>query len=271
MQYKARLTMKLRCLPTIRAMFWVPVLSICSLCVWSQTPMVSANEIVGHMQAAKASYRSRSIPYTVIRHYVLSDNNPHTPDHAITAEVTVTPPAGLDYALATSPRDGLAARIVRGVLDHEAQLANHSERSSLSADNYDFTLLGESVLDGHRCYVLQLTPRREAAELLRGTAWVDAGSFMVRRIQGQPTKSPSWWIRDLRVTLDFGENSGLWIQLSTHATAEVRWMGTQTLTSSVTDVRTATLNASNFTLFNPSPKHTATYILALPRALSSPH
>jgi len=258
-------------LSTIRIMFWVPLLTICPLCTWSQTPVASVSEIVDRMQAAKASYRSLSIPYTVIRHYVLSDNNPRTPGREITAEVTVTPPTGLDYALATSPRDGLAARIVRGVLDHEAQLATQPGRSSLSADNYDFTRLGEAILDGHKCYVLQLTPRRQAAELLRGTAWVDAGSFMVRRIQGQPTKSPSWWIKDLHVTLDFGENSGLWIQLSTHATAEVRWMGTQTLTSSVTDLRTATLNASNFTLFKPSQEHTATHILALPQALSSSH
>jgi hypothetical protein len=100
---KARLTMKIYWLPTIQMMLLVPSLTIFPLCVWSQTPVVSTNEVVARMQAAKASYSSRSIPYTVIRHYVLSDNNPRTPDHAITAEVTVTPPAGLDYALATPP------------------------------------------------------------------------------------------------------------------------------------------------------------------------
>lgn len=263
--------MKVRWLPTIQIMFWIPVLTIFPLCTWSQTPVASVSEIVGRMQAAKASYRGRGISYTVIRQYALSNNNPRTPNHEITAKVNVAPPTGLNYALSTSLRDDFAANIVRRVLDHEAQLASHSERGALSADNYNFTLLGDAVLDGHRCYVLQLTPKREAAELLRGRAWVDADSFMVRRIKGQPAKSPSWWIKDLRVTLEFGEIAGLWIQIATNATAEVRWMGTQTLTSTATDVRTGTLNASNFTPFNPSPEHTATHILALPQALSSSH
>ena len=48
-----------------------------------------------------------------------------------------------------------------------------------------FALLGRETIDGHDCYVLQLSPKREAVELVRGKAWVDASNFELRRIAGE--------------------------------------------------------------------------------------
>jgi hypothetical protein len=41
--------------------------------------------------------------------------------------------------------------------------------AELSSDNYAFQLLGEGKLDGRRCFLLSMNPRREEKDLLRGT------------------------------------------------------------------------------------------------------
>jgi hypothetical protein len=94
--------------------------------------------------------------------------------------------------------------------------------------------------------VLQLTPRRAEPELVNGKAWVDASNFQVRRIEGTPAKSPSWWIHNLHVSIDYGTVHGIWTQLATKAVADVRLMGTHVLTSHEVDLQTTTVEAANW-------------------------
>ena len=93
--------------------------------------------------------------------------------------------------------------------------------------------------------MLQLTPKRNEPELVNGKAWVDAASFQVRRIEGTPAKSPSWWIHNLHVTINYGAVQGIWTQLATRAVADVRLLGTHILTSREVDLQTATVDARN--------------------------
>ena len=95
------------------------------------------------------------------------------------------------------------------------------------------------------CYVLQLTPKRQAAELIRGKAWVDANDFTMRRMEGAPAKSPSMWIKNLTVTINYGDVSGIRVTTSTKAVADVRFAGTHVLTSKEIDLRLSSVNARN--------------------------
>jgi len=76
-----------------------------------------------------------------------------------------------------------------------------------------------------------LLPRRKDKSLLRGNVWIDATTFLVRRIQGEPAKSPSWWLRGVRITLLYGDVGGMWLQTGLEATATVRIFGPHTLVS----------------------------------------
>ena len=68
-------------------------------------------------------------------------------------------------------------------------MAAHAEQHEVTPRNYDFALLGRETIEGHDCYVLQLMPKRQAVELIRGKAWVDAGDFTIRRMEGSPAKT----------------------------------------------------------------------------------
>jgi len=115
----------------------------------------------------------------------------------------------------------------------------------LTRNNYDFTDLGQGVLNGQTYYLLGLTPKRKQKQLIVGRAWVDQSSFRVRRIEGQLSKSPSWLLKDVYLKLDFTERSGNSIQSAMEATAEVRFIGTQILRAQMLDYRPANSAAAN--------------------------
>jgi hypothetical protein len=44
-------------------------------------------------------------------------------------------------------------------------------------------------------YVFRIIPKRKAKGLLLGHIWVDEKTFQIRRMEGVPVKSPSFWSR----------------------------------------------------------------------------
>jgi hypothetical protein len=103
------------------------------------------------------------------------------------------------------------------------------EDTAMIDQNYKFALLGEETLNGRRCFILGVEPRRNVKELIKGRAWVDAEDFRIHQVQGEPAKSPSFWIKKLNLTLVFSEVEGMWLQTSVHASADVRMFGKNTL------------------------------------------
>jgi hypothetical protein len=76
---------------------------------------------------------------------------------------------------------------------------------------------------------LRIVPKRKDKYLLRGQIWVDASTFRVRRVEGVPAKSPSFWIKNIHITLQFAELGGMWVPVSFDAIATVRLLGQYTL------------------------------------------
>jgi hypothetical protein len=73
---------------------------------------------------------------------------------------------------------------------------------------------------------------------------LDKQSFFVRRIEGEIAKTPSWWLKRVRVNLVFAEFEGTWLQTSMEAVADVRIVGLHTLTSRIVDYRRSDVVAS---------------------------
>jgi hypothetical protein len=95
------------------------------------------------------------------------------------------------------------------------------------------------VVDGHPCWVLHLKPKREEKSLIAGSAWVDQVTYLVRRVEGDMAKSPSWWVKRVHVTALFGDVNGIWLQTDTEATAEVRLIGRHVLVGHLLKLETA--------------------------------
>jgi hypothetical protein len=200
-------------------------------------------EIVDRM--ADAQIAAHNNPgYRAVREYRLSAADESVPTSEVIAEVDYLPPSSKQFTIRQAQGSDRGEKIVRRVLEHESQMASRSAQSEFTPDNYQFALLGQETVQQKRCYVLQLTPKRSSTDLINGKAWVDAESFLLRRVQGQPAKNPSWWIKNVDLTIEYGSAAGIWLPVATQAHAELRLLGRHTLTSRDVQVQTAVENAA---------------------------
>lgn len=194
--------------------------------------------IIQSTEKAQAATRP-TVSYQIIREYRLSGAKDSKADSEVVAEVNFQPPASEGYRIERHSGSSRGQQLVRSVLDHEVEVTskNNKGRSAISRENYTFNYVGEASLDGQSCYVLGLKPKRSEKDLISGQVWVDKHSFLIRQIQGDVEKTPSWWLKKVRITLVFTDLGGTWVQKSMEAIADVRVVGTHTLTSHILDYR----------------------------------
>jgi hypothetical protein len=187
--------------------------------------------ILARMALARAENRTHLRPYTVIRDYRLFGREKLTSKAEVIADLTFIPPDVKRYAIRQANGMRLGEKIVRQMLEHETDIVKDYGATDLTSDNYDFRFVREEALSGQRCYVLEMVPKRKGKTLLRGQIWIDATTYQLRRTDGQPGKAPSWWLRDSRIVLVYGDVGGMWLQTSAESTANVRFVGPYTMVS----------------------------------------
>jgi hypothetical protein len=196
------------------------------------------------MAQARSENRTRIRPYSVTRDYKLFGAEKQTSKAEIIADVSFVPPDVKHYAIRQANGMGLGEKIVRQMLDHETDIVKDYGSTDLTAANYEFHFLREDHLDEQRCYVLEMTPKRKGKTLLRGHIWVDATTYQLRRTEGEPGKAPSWWLRDSRIVLTYGDVGGMWLQTASESTANVRFVGPHTMVARDIEYRLSELTAS---------------------------
>jgi Outer membrane lipoprotein-sorting protein len=203
---------------------------------------VQLKVVVQSMEEAQSDIQ---LPRHLTREYWLGSPARLAVDSGVVAHLDFTPPGR--YAIERRSGSNRAEQVVRQLLEHEIETAMSIQRSkstAITTENYDFSFLRKEVLNGHPCYVLQIIPKRQQSELISGRAWIDQHSFLIRRIEGDLARSPSWWVKQVHVDLEFASSQNTWLQISMEAVAEVRCLGEQKLTSRVLDYDTAPLSAN---------------------------
>lgn len=202
-------------------------------------------QIVSHMEEARIRAKQTE-PFLLTREYRMFHGDDARPTSEVKAEISVVPPAERDYKIVSSKGSDRGEKVVRKILDHEAAAEKSTPPpTAIVHQNYDFGFEGEARFQGARCYVLLLKPRRKDPALIEGHAWVDANTYLIRKIEGRMSKSPSWWVKDVQLTVLFGEIGGIWTQLSSDAVANVRILGRYYVTGKATNLQTATTAARN--------------------------
>ena len=197
---------------------------------YAQNAVPPVDVILERMAQARADNRTHLRPYSVTRDYRLVGAEKQTRSEVI-ADVSFVPPAFKKFTIQKSSGIGLGERIVRQMLEHETAIVKNNSATDMTAANYDFRFLREEELNGQPCYVLEMLPRRSDKVLLHGQIWVDSLTYLLRRTEGEPGKAPSWWLRDARIALLYGDVEGMWLQTASEATADVRFLGRHTMLS----------------------------------------
>ena len=168
-------------------------------------PRPELSTIVQRMEQSAQDNRQNYRAYVITREYRLYGSDQQKPSSEVMAEVSFVPPTSKAFKITESNGSSRGETVVRRILESEQKDAQTGQApGAVSRQNYDFTLVGEQQLDGHPCYVLGLKPKRKEKNLIIGSAWVDENTYLVRRVQGQMAKMPSWWMKSVAVTLDFG-------------------------------------------------------------------
>jgi negative regulator of sigma E activity len=207
-----------------RSVLMLLALAVACASAQTQSPVPTEN-IITHMEQAAQYNHARFHPYVTTVDYKLFGKDTAVPTSQVIAELAFDPPYLKSYSIQQSNGAHIGETIVRRILEDQKAFTKDSGSTDISQDNYDFRFIREEDAIGYRCYVLELLPRRKAKNLLHGNVWVDANTYLLRRVEGELVKSSSWWLRDLRIILLFGYVGEMWTQISSEDTAEVRMVG----------------------------------------------
>ena len=195
----------------------------------AETKPPDLNLIVQRLEDVQHQDPAESRPYEVTREYKVFRGYDRQPTSEVMAQINFVPPDAKTYRIIQARGNSRGEKIVRELLDRETESAKKGHASEISRMNYDFAFLRQENF-GVPEYLLRIVPKRKDKYLLRGQIWVDASTFRIRRIEGVPAKSPSFWVKDIHITLQYAELGGMWVPVAFDAIATVRLLGEYTLT-----------------------------------------
>jgi hypothetical protein len=144
------------------------------------------------------------------------------------AVTTYDPAAGLTYSIdAQGGSERIRRRVLNAVLEGEREQSTGAQwrKANLSHENYTFDFGGPA---GDGMLKMQLTPRRRDSRLVLGAALLTAQSGNLVRVEGRLSKSPSFWVRWVKVSRSYSPVAGSMMPVSVESTADVRMAGLST-------------------------------------------
>jgi hypothetical protein len=119
-------------------------------------------------------------------------------------------------------------KVFGAVLETEAASCRVGERdaAALTPDNYALTVMGTGP-EGQ--VKIRLEPRRKDARLIDGYLYVSADGYP-ERLEGTLVKSPSFWVKSVRVVKHYGRFAGVALPTAVESVADLKLFGTATFT-----------------------------------------
>ena len=138
------------------------------------------------------------------------------------------PAMGFEYEItAQGGSERIRNRGLKSVLENEQKSAARGEwhKVNLSPRNYEVNFQGRTA-DG--MLMMELNPRRRDSRLVEGLALVSAESGHLVRVEGQLSKSPSFWVKWAKVSRTYKHIGGAVMPVQIDSTADVRIAGMST-------------------------------------------
>jgi hypothetical protein len=198
-------------------------------------------EVIAKMTQFDAQRRSELTGYAAIRRYTAASGKHHA---EMLVGVTCASDGSEDFNVLSEEGSGwIRGHIFRRLLKEETEASRRGTRDStrITPENYDFQIIGQETLDTGPAYVLAIAPRTENKYLIDGKIWVDAKDFSIVRVEGQPARNPSFWVRSVNIVRTYQRVGPFWFADSTDTISQIRIFGRSELT----------IENSNYTLDPP--------------------
>jgi hypothetical protein len=165
---------------------------------------------------------------------------PSDRDAEMVVKVTYSAPNSKEFSVVSETGSKfIVDHIFKKLLEGEQEAANEENRqhTALNTENYDFTSAGYEATPSGAQYVLNLLPKTKNKFLYHGRIWVDAKDFAVVRIEGEPAKNPSFWIKKTEVKHRYVKVNDFWLPAENHTESVIRLGGRAILTIEYKDYR----------------------------------
>jgi hypothetical protein len=199
----------------------------------------SGSEIFAQVEQANAVRDAELRSYVSTRQYTVLEPG-HAPDAELVVSMQFVAPSTKTFGKASEQGVGwIHKRVFHGLMNAEQEAAAGKEKadSALSPANYSAQLVGDDQYQGRDCYVLALQPKRENKYLLTGKVWIDKGDFAIARIEGDPVKSPSFWVERAHFVREYQRIGKVWLPLLDQTQCRIRFVGEYMLRISYFDYR----------------------------------
>lgn len=188
------------------------------------------SHVIAKMMEADAVRHSEMTGYTVLRRYIAVNKKRH-------AEMLVRVSCdgtGADHFSILSEKGSRAIRnhVFRKILREEAKVSRRGTRKStlLTPANYMFQIMGEQAIGSGPAYVIAVSPKSISKYSIEGTIWVDASDYSIVRIEGQPARTPSFWVRSVQFVHTYRKVGRFWLASSTRTKSRIWIFGDSELT-----------------------------------------
>jgi hypothetical protein len=187
-------------------------LCLASVAALPQQP--DSASIIQHIDAAIRNRFENVLGFTVTEHYAVYRGKDGThPVAEMTVKTTYRKETGKSYVILSQSGPEIIQKLgLRPLLDNEKSINQPGNRESswFTSANYQMKVKpgGPERLDGRECFVVSVTPKRKAPNLIQGVMWVDAKDFTTVQIQGVASKSPSVWAGQTHMLRQYANVSG---------------------------------------------------------------
>lgn len=206
---------------------------------------MSVDQIVARLTAANKRRTDDLKGYTEQRRYSVTYHGfPASLSATMVVEATYEAPETKHFRIVSLTGSKLLGdRVLKRLLATEETAAHNPQETALNAENYSFTLVGEQPVDGRRCYLLEVVPKTDSKLLYHGTIWVDADDFAVKKIDAEPARNPSFWIRSTEIHHVYAKTGPFWLPEHNESDTRVRLGGSAVLTIDYGAYQTTTMAA----------------------------
>ena len=197
---------------------------------WSQACPATAQQqpdqaaVIRSIDAAVQRRVEYVLGFTDIEHYAVFRGKDEThPVAEMTVKVTYKKDVGKSYEVQSQSGSTIVQHFgLRPLLENEkvVNLPGNVEHSWFDSANYEMKLKpgGGRQFDGRDCYVLDVTPRRKAQNMIDGELWVDAKDGNIVKVDGVASKNPSPFAGMTHMMRQYTEIEGY--PMATYARAE---------------------------------------------------
>ena len=209
----------------------------------SSRPQLTVDEVVRQMVRRNLERADALQGFQSTRVYQLQYRGfPSSREAEMTVHVVYRAPDSKQFTVVSKTGskiilDKVFTKMLEG--EQEAMTAGNRAHTALNSDNYNFALAGFESLGQASNYVLEVEPKVPSKFLYRGKVWIDSKDFAVSRIEVEPAKSPSFWIKKSDIRHIYTQVDGFWLPQQNKSVSTIRLGGQATLTIDYKDYKIA--------------------------------